>query len=311
MMRTLATISVDVDPVDLHLMGYGYSGLAADPLVYTVALPRLCELFAANGVRATFFVVGRDAAQHRDALRALEAAGHEVASHSLSHPMPLIRVARSRLNHELGESRRLLQLASGGEVVGFRAPNWDMHARAVSSLADAGYRYDASGYPSVMQVPARLLLMLKASDPRAALRMRFWPFTFQRMPFRWRVGDKEIVEFPISVTPRLGFPLYHTTRYLIGERRFLGHLDGFLRRGEPLFYPLHAVDALGSDEDRVDPRLRRHPGMELRLDAKLRLLASSLGAIAERFESVTYREQLARCPFSREAPLGKVAEPAA
>jgi hypothetical protein len=54
------------------------------------------------------------------------------------------------------------------------------------------------------------------------------------------------------------------------------------------------VDALGQKEDQVDERLSRHPGMEHALDFKLDLLDRTLRAIAERFEPVTYREQLAR-----------------
>jgi len=292
--RPPATVSVDVDPVDLHLLGYGFLGLPADPLVYTAALPRLAEVFARCGVHATFFVVGRDAEAHAAILRALIAGGHEIASHSLSHPMPFVRVPRSRLVHELAESKQRLEAACGGEVVGFRAPNWDISPRAVISLAETGYRYDASAFPSPLLIPARALLALKAHDPRAALRMRPWPFTLHRQPFRWRDGSHEVFQFPISVTPWLRFLVYHTTRYLIGEKRFLKHLDGFARRGESLFYPLHAVDALGLTEDKVDTRLARHPGMEKSLADKLAMLEASLRPIAARFESLTYREQLDR-----------------
>jgi len=287
-------VSVDVDPVDLHLLGYGVGGLPPDPLAYDTALPRLVELFARTGIHATFFVVGRDAAAYAAALRALEDGGHEVASHSHKHPMPFVRVPRSHLDYELQESKRVLEEATGRPVIGFRAPNWDVSDRAVASLAKAGYRYDASGFPTILQVPVRALLVLKASDPRTALRMRPWPFTLNRQPFRWRVGTDEVFQFPISVTPRTGFPIYHTTRYLLQERQYLHHLDGFAHRGEALFYPLHAVDALGLREDRVDARLARHPGMEHPLAYKLDLLERSLKAIAERFESVTYREHLGR-----------------
>lgn len=304
MSRLTATVSVDVDPVDLHLLGYGFTGLPPDHVVYTAALPRLAEVFARARIHATFFVVGRDAATHAPALRALAAASHEIASHSLSHPMPFVRVPRSRLRHELLESRRLLGAAAGGEIVGFRAPNWDISPRAVITLAECGYRYDASAFPTLLQIPARLLLALKAGDPRVLVRMRPWPFTLRRHPFRWRDDGCEVWQFPISVTPRLGFPVYHTARYLLSERRFLGHLDGFVRRGETLFYPVHAVDALGLVEDRVDARLARHPGMEHPLGRKLALLESSLAAIAARFEPITYREQIVRLDAG-QIPIGK------
>ncbi len=289
--RTFATVSVDVDPVDLHLMGYGFTGLTPDHQVYADALPRIADRFAAFGVRATFFVVGRDARGQAPILKRLAAGGHEIASHSLTHPMPFVRVGRSRIIHEVTESKRLLEEACGEGVVGFRAPNWDISPRAVAPLADAGFQYDASAFPSPFLIPARLLLALKARDPRVVLRMRPWPYTLRRRPYVWRAEGRSLIQFPISVTPRVRFPIYHTVRYMLSESGFLKHLDGFARRKEPFFYVLHGVDALGQHEDRVDPRLARHPGMESRLDAKLTMLESALRAIADRFETVTYRHQ--------------------
>jgi hypothetical protein len=161
-------------------------------------------------------------------------------------------------------------------------------------LAAAGYRYDASLFPSLLLIPARLLLALKARNPSAVLSMRPWPASLERRPRRWCTAAGAIAVLPISVTPRLQFPLYHTTRYLMDTARFRRMLDGVAARSEPFFYPLHAVDALGLTEDRVDERLARHPGMERTLEAKRRLLDESLAMIAERFEPVTYREYVER-----------------
>lgn len=294
MSRPCATVSVDVDPVDLHLVGYGYEGLPPDPLVYERALPRLAELFARHRVRATLFVVGRDAAAHGGVLRRMEDAGHEIASHSLDHPMPFVRVPMSRLRHQLTESKRLLDAACARPVIGFRAPNWDVSPRALAPLAEAGYRYDASGFPSLFQVPVRLLLVLKSDDKRKTFRMRPWPWTLRRRPFRWGGPGHEMVQFPISVSRWVRFPLYHTTMYLTGQRYLERQLDGFVRRRETFFYPLHAVDALGLREDGVDARLARHPGLEHALDRKLAILDERLAAISARFECVPYRDLLER-----------------
>src|SRR6185369_14385733 len=146
----------------------------------------------------------------------------------------------------------------------------------------AGYRYDASIFPSWLLVPARALLALKARDPVPVLAMRAWPMTLDRRPRVRQTAGGRIVVFPVSVTAGLRFPNYHTARYLIDATRFLRQLDGVVARGEPLFYPLHAVDALGLREDRVDTRLAPHPGMERSLADKLAMLDASLTAIAER-----------------------------
>jgi hypothetical protein len=295
--RPLAVVSVDVDPVEQHLLGYGHKGVARDPASYRTALRRLCELFASQGVRATFFVIGREAAEHADQLRAVADAGHEIASHSMSHPLPLAKLTDDRLRHEVEESRRVLEEAIGRPVIGFRAPNWDVSPRVLECLAAAGYRYDASLVPSLLLIPGRWLIALKSSDP-AILAMTPWPMALQRRPHVRRIGSGSIVVLPVSVTADLlRVPVYHTVRYMVPMARFHSQLDGFVKRSEPLFYPLHAVDALGIAEDGVDARLRPHPGMAMALDAKLDLLRRSLAAITERFEPVTYEEYLRRVPM--------------
>jgi peptidoglycan/xylan/chitin deacetylase (PgdA/CDA1 family) len=301
MSRPPVVVSVDVDPVDLHLIGYGHRGLPADPLVYQAALPRLIEVFARTGVAATFFVVGRDAAAQAVALAACADAGHELASHSMTHPMPLSSLPAEALRRELVESKRAVETVARVEVHGFRAPNWDVTPGVLEALAAAGYRYDASIFPSWLLLAARGLLALKATDRAALLRMRLWPMRLDRAPGMVRTAAGPIAAIPISVTPGIGFPVYHTARYLLTPDRFLRQLDGFARRAEPLFYPLHAVDALGLEEDAVDRRLARHPGMERRLAEKLELLEVSLAAIAERFEPMTYRDFLGRFPSNRRA----------
>lgn len=293
MTRPLATVSVDVDPVDLHLVGYGFAGLAPDPMVYEVALPRLLEVFARHGVRATLFVVARDAAAQAPVLRRAAAAGHEIASHSFTHPLALASLEGAALAREIVESKRALEAACGSGVLGFRSPNFDMNPRTLAALAAAGYRYDASGYPTPFMVPARVLLALKSRDPLGVLRLRPWPFTWRRLPYRTGAGEGALAEFPVSVTRGVRFPVYHTLRYGMPDARFEGVVAAFARDGEPLSYVLHAVDALGLAEDRVDSRLGGHPGMGEALERKLALLDRTLALVARHFPFAPFRERLA------------------
>jgi len=292
--RPFATVSVDVDPVDLHLVGYGVSGLPPDALVYERALPRLLERFAAHGVRATLFVVGRDAARAAPVLRAAVAAGHEIASHSFSHPLALASLPPAALADELSNSKRALEDASGQAVVGFRSPNFDMNDATLSALAAAGYRYDASGYPTPVLTLARLVLAAKGGNPAGVLRLRLWPFTLRRDPHRMTAARGGLFQFPVTVTRGARWPVYHTLRYGQSDAGFERTLDALAARGETLSYPLHAVDALGLAEDRVDGRLARHPGMGVPLARKLDLLDRTLAAIAARFDPAPFAARLAR-----------------
>jgi len=261
--------------------------------VMAVALPRLLERFASAGVRATFFVVARDAAPHAALLRRAVAEGHEVASHSFSHPLALRRLAGADLERELAGSRRALEEATGSGVAGFRAPNFDADLATLRRIEAAGYAYDASLYPTPVLLAARLVLALKGGDPLSVLRMSKWPWSLERLPHRPLEGGR-LLEFPTSVTPGARWPVYHTLRLMGGREGFMRRLEGFAARSEPLAYTLHGVDALGLEEDGVDRRLAPHPGMRLPLAHKLEALDEVVAAIARRFEVLTFRERLER-----------------
>lgn len=98
--------------------------------------PRVLEALERHGARGTFFLVGKQAAQHPDLLERMAASGHALANHTWDHPsLPTLR----------GRYRRT-QLAWCREVLGerdsrlFRPPYGH---QTPSSLLDArllGYR---------------------------------------------------------------------------------------------------------------------------------------------------------------------------
>lgn len=286
--RPPATVSVDVDPVDVHLAGYGVRA-APDPAVWERALPRLREHLGRAGVRATFFVVARDLPTRGAAVRELVRTGHEVASHSVTHPDGFAGLAPAALREELVASRVRLEDAAGAPVVGFRAPGFALTRRVAAAVREAGYAYDASLYPSPLALAAQLWLALSRRRLRPRPRA---PLSLRRRPHRLATDAGTLVEFPLAVTRGLRLPVYHTARYALGDARFVAVLDGLARRGDPLSYVLHAVDALGLAEDGVDARLAVHPGMRRSLDAKRALLAGSLDAIAARFAPRPFAERL-------------------
>jgi peptidoglycan/xylan/chitin deacetylase (PgdA/CDA1 family) len=288
-LRPAATVSVDVDPLDAHLAGYGVLDAPPDRLAYDRAVPRLLERFAERGVRATFFWVARDAASHAQRLREVAAAGHEVASHTVSHSERWRLAGRDEVARELRDSKHRLEDAAGAPVVGFRSPGWHGPPVLAEELRAAGYRYDASVFPSPLLGAAGALIWLRsAGRRRTALGASQW--FAGRAPRRDASG---LLEFPVSVTRILRLPIYHTLRYGLGEARFLRALDRFAAEGHALSYPLHAIDALGLVEDSVDARLAHHPGMGAPLARKLELVRSTLAAVNERFAPATFAERAA------------------
>jgi peptidoglycan/xylan/chitin deacetylase (PgdA/CDA1 family) len=89
---------------------------------------RILDTLAAFGVRAAFFMIGRQVERHPRIARRVVAEGHEVGNHSYSHPIYLYRSAR--------ETRR--QLERTQEVIaattGVR-PRWSRPPCGVRSRA--------------------------------------------------------------------------------------------------------------------------------------------------------------------------------
>lgn len=289
--RPPATVSIDLDPIDVHLRGYGHQGLDPDPLVHAMALPRLLDALGRHSIRATFFVLGRDVASELATLPGIRAAGHEVASHGIDHLSGMGRRTDDEMRAELLGSRERIVAASGAPVIGFRAPDWSASRRLMSALVATGYRYDASLMPSLFLPAGRMLLAVRARSARDLIAVRPPP-SLRRRPFLWRMRDGTLAEFPLAVSPHLRLPLYHTIRPSVGDQTFDAHLDGFVRRGEPFSYALHGVDVLGLVEDAVDQRLHAHPGMSTPLERKLDLLDRTLASLAARFTMQPYGDRL-------------------
>jgi len=133
------TISFDYDSPEGYRRSFGMRGWPADADQRGTDV--LLRVLGEHGVRATFGVVGRAALEGAppehcpEQIRAIHAAGHEVASHSMLHRfIPPMR--RGELLEDARESRRALEECIGAPVRGFIPPfNRPMHfprRRAIS-----------------------------------------------------------------------------------------------------------------------------------------------------------------------------------
>jgi peptidoglycan/xylan/chitin deacetylase (PgdA/CDA1 family) len=105
----------------------------------TRTLPRILELLASAGVRATFFVEGLNAELYPDALREIDAAGHEVGYHGWQHERWAdLDVAAERESLERGVDA-LDRL--GLRPVGFRPPGGSLTPATPALLRELGFAH--------------------------------------------------------------------------------------------------------------------------------------------------------------------------
>ncbi len=108
-----------------------------------VGYPRLYEVLAAAGVRATFFVEGWNGLHHPDAVADVVRRGHELGMHGWAHE-PWATLDPVDEDALAARATDALERAAGVRPVGFRAPGGARTAHTEAVLRRLGYRYDAS-----------------------------------------------------------------------------------------------------------------------------------------------------------------------
>ncbi|MGX7414192.1 polysaccharide deacetylase family protein [Enterococcus caccae] len=83
--------------------------------------PRLLDILKEKGVKATFFMLGQNVVKHEALVKRVAEEGHEVASHSYSHPQ-LTGVDAQRVKDEVQKTDKAIYHAIGKLPTDFRPP---------------------------------------------------------------------------------------------------------------------------------------------------------------------------------------------
>lgn len=127
---------------------------------------RILDMFAAAGVKATFFTLGWVAERYPALIRRIVADGHELASHGWDHTRA-DRQNPETFRADIRRTRALLEDTGGVRVSGYRAATFSVGARnlwAFPVLQEEGYLYSSSinpirhdlyGMPNAPRTPFR------------------------------------------------------------------------------------------------------------------------------------------------------------
>jgi len=110
---------------------------------------RLLDILAEHETLGTFFVLGWIAERHRELVRAITAAGHEVASHGYGHER-VTQLDQAQFRESIRSSKSILEDITGRSVLGYRAPSFSIvrgREWALDLLVEEGYHYDSSLFP--------------------------------------------------------------------------------------------------------------------------------------------------------------------
>lgn len=99
--------------------------------------PELLKVLREKGVKATFFILGRNAEVYGDLLRQVVAEGHELANHGYSHRF-LHQISMEEYLAEVERNEKILAQV-GVKPVFFRPPGGGYNDLLVSKLQERGY----------------------------------------------------------------------------------------------------------------------------------------------------------------------------
>lgn len=129
--------------------------------------PKLLELLAQFGARATFFQCGTNVRRVPEIARAVIAAGHEIGNHTYSHPMLHFR-SPGFMYSELARAQEAIEHATGAVPALFRAPygvRWFGLGGVQRSLHLLGVTWTCIGLDWKLKSEAVRARLLRATEP--------------------------------------------------------------------------------------------------------------------------------------------------
>ena len=279
--KPLAALSVDMDDLWSYLKTAGDESWREHPSFMSMAMPRLFDMLGEFRMGITCFVIGDDVERPsvRPWLERFVDSGHELANHSSTHNAALASADVASMEAELAACEQAVEQAFGVRLLGYRGPSFSYSPALLQLLAQRGYLYDSSTFPTYLGPLGRLYHRI-ASRKRGGqgagsehlfggLREALRPLK----PYRWKLQDQSLLELPTTTMPFLRLPMHGTYLQFLADFSETLAMAYFrfalalcrMSRTPPVFL-LHASDFLGCDDLEQASVI---PGMRRRAEAKL------------------------------------------
>jgi peptidoglycan-N-acetylglucosamine deacetylase len=297
-------ISVDVDTLQSIYHGRGRKRAEYTFAEFRMGLENLSRFLEPYGVNATLFMVGSDllVPANQPAVRAMAAAGHEIANHTHTHAQGFRLLSSEEQERELAGMEEACVAVTGRRPVGFRSPGWNMGDQALPILKRRGYVYDSSIHPMLATPAFKALhwLSTSACEARERSTLGQWSYMFAPLrPYRTdasrlsRRGDGGVVEFPMSVVPGIRAPFWATFLLASGLHVFRACYRAIRSAGLPMHYMFHLSDFVDYSHPDLADQVPSGAGvyvpqaLRVPLEQKIALFRSAMDVIAADYQLVT------------------------
>lgn len=275
--RPNAVVHVDLDGARDIFAAQGLTWTSDRDSVFESGLARCLDFLDEESLTATLFVIARDLDDPRklELLKKAVGRGHEIASHSITHPR-FSNCSYEQKKAEIFESKRMLEEALGVVVKGFRAPSYEIDRESFQLLCDAGYSFDSSVYPDSR--------FARSLGIPAILPAPFKPLL-----------DEPVIELPMPGHRPGPFPFHPSYSQVLGMWYFNWRIRAFRRTGDPLVLLFHLADFADPLEKKELKGFRAKLFTQSHMTAqtKVRHCRKVIGRVRELYDLTTTNDMLA------------------
>jgi len=305
-MKPIASLSLDLDNKWSYMKTHGDAGWESFPSYLDIVVPRTLQFFKERSLEITFFIVGQDAAldKNTESLHSISEANHEIGNHSFNHEPWLHLYSKPELETEFRRTEEAIAKFTNQRLIGFRGPGYSLSPTVLEVLAERGYEYDCSTLPTYIAPLARAYYFFKSpemsDEEREKRKKLFGKFAdgFQSLkPYKWRVGEKSLVEIPVTTLPLFKTPIHasyviylSTFSKTLAKTYWKTAIEMCRVSGTQLSLLLHPLDFLSGEDA---PELKFFPAMNLPIEKKLEFVSEILEVFTGKFEVVNMREHAA------------------
>ncbi|MET0753779.1 MAG: polysaccharide deacetylase family protein, partial [Pyrinomonadaceae bacterium] len=216
-MKPIASLSLDLDNKWSYMKTHGDAGWGSFPTYLDRVVPRALQFLKERNLKITFFIVGQDAAldKNTEAIGRIAADGHEIGNHSFRHEPWLHLYSKQELVEEFQKTEDAIGQITNQKLVGFRGPGYSLSPTVLEVLSERDYEYDCSTLPTYIAPLARAYYFFKSpemsDEEREKRKKLFGKFSdgFQSLkPYRWQIGEKSLVEIPVTTLPVFKTPIH-------------------------------------------------------------------------------------------------------
>jgi len=224
----------------------------------------LLDLFEKHEVKATFFVLGYLAEKFPALIKKIHEGGHEIASHSYSHP-DLRKITKVEFENDFLKSLQIIEKITNEKVLGFRAPFFSINKKNfwVFDVLRKYIKYDSSVFPvktplygmphaprgiyhpalndatkndnnqKFVEVPPSTFRILGYNIPIAGgFYFRFFPYFFIKKGFKKINKEKKPIIFyihPKDLDPEMPRIHDYSWHYYYGKRNLVKKFERLLQ----------------------------------------------------------------------------------